>query len=85
MTFATSTAEVLAPWDRDVERVMLGLRRRAGVVAGRAGSCLLRSPGGRRLVEAGVIAAVGDRVVVTRPLLGDEVGRTLLALDEPDC
>ena len=78
-------SEALDDWGREVERVSLGLRRAAGVVAGVAGACLLASAAGRRLGEAGLIAAAGDRVVVTAPLLGDEVVRTLLALDEGDC
>ncbi|MDP2623377.1 MAG: radical SAM family heme chaperone HemW [Actinomycetota bacterium] len=82
---AVSGDETLDPWGREVERVALGLRRAAGVVAGRAGGALLESPEGRRLLDAGVIGAVGDRIVVTRPLLGDEVARTLLALQPGDC
>lgn len=68
-----------------MERVALGLRRAAGVIAGRAGGALLESSEGRRLLDAGVIGAAGDRIVVTRPLLGDEVARTLLALQPGDC
>lgn len=80
-----SGRERLTGWDREVERVLLGLRRAAGVTAGSAGSELLASPAGGRLVAAGVIVAEGDRVRVTRPLLGDEVSRELLALAPIEC
>lgn len=82
-TSPRSGEEQIEGWAREVERVILGLRRAAGVVAGRAGSALLATPEGRRLREAGIVEDSGGRVVVTRPLLGDEVARTLLALGEP--
>lgn len=72
--------ETLAEPERDIERVFLGLRRMAGVVAGEAGRRLLDSDAGRRLIGAGVIALSGDRLVVNRPLLTDAVARELLAL-----
>lgn len=78
-------AERLDAWGREVERVMLGLRRSAGVRTGVAGTALLASEEGGRLSAAGVLGAVGDRIVVTRPLLGDAVGRALLALDPVEC
>lgn len=80
-----SGSERLDPWRSEVERVALGLRRSAGVVAGRAGSVLLSSPSGARLLAAEVIRVDGDRIVVARPLLGDEVTRALLALDPVEC
>ncbi len=73
-------AESLDSWGREVERLLVGLRRTAGVVPGPGGRGLLRSPWGERLVEAGVIGLVAGRLVVLRPLLGDEVGRAVLAL-----
>ena len=82
---AVSGAERLGRWEREVERVLLGLRRAAGVRSGPAGSALLESPAGARLVDAGVLAAEGDRIRVIRPLLGDEVSRALLALDPREC
>lgn len=69
----------------EVERLMLGLRRAAGVSLGRCGAVLLASPGGKRLLDAGVIAVEGDRLRVSRPLLGDEVSRELLAIDLDEC
>jgi hypothetical protein len=64
---------------------MMGLRRAAGVVPGAAGEALLESPAGAALVEAQVIGRRDDRIVVTRPLMGDAAGRALLALEPRDC
>ena len=80
-----SGGERLEGGERDRERVLLGLRRAGGVVPGESGGRLLASPPGRRLQEAGVLAVRGGRLVVTRPLLGDEVSRALLALTMPEC
>jgi putative oxygen-independent coproporphyrinogen III oxidase len=75
----TAGTERLTERQREVERVLLGIRRSAGVEPGAAGAALRRSEWGRRLVDAGVITGEG-RLVVRRPLLGDEVARALLAL-----
>jgi oxygen-independent coproporphyrinogen-3 oxidase len=72
-------------WGREVERVMLGLRRAAGVVPGVAGRALLESEAGAVLLAAEVLAIRGDRIAVTRPLLGDSAVRALLALSPRDC
>ena len=72
--------ETLDPWRRELERLLLGLRRTAGVVPGPGGEALLRSPWGTRLQEAGVLDLAGDRMAVLRPLLSDAVGRAVLAL-----
>jgi oxygen-independent coproporphyrinogen-3 oxidase len=80
-----SGGERIEGGERDRERVLLGLRRAAGVVPGESGGRLLASPQGRRLRDAGVLAMRGGRLVVTRPLLGDEVSRALLALTMPEC
>lgn len=77
--------ETLTGWEAEVERVFVGLRRRAGVQLGAAGLRLLESEGGHRLVEAGVIAVSNDRLIIERPLLTDAVLRELLALPIPDC
>ena len=77
---AEQGAETLDPWGREVERLLLGLRRIAGVVPGRGGEALLASLRGERLREAGVLGLAAGRMVVLRPLLGDEVGRAVLAL-----
>jgi len=72
-------------WGRETERLMLGLRRAAGVVAGAGGAALLADEWGVRLAQAGVIESRGDRIVVARPLLADEVARAVLALVPVDC
>jgi oxygen-independent coproporphyrinogen-3 oxidase len=77
--------EELDGWAREQERLMLGLRRTAGVEAGRAGEELENSDWGKRLFSADVLRRVGDRIVVQRPLLGDEVARAVLALAPVDC
>ena len=82
---AKSGSERLGPWEREVERVVLGLRRAAGVRAGVAGQRLLTSEGGVALRDAGILEVAGDRLRIARPLLGDGVSRALLALDPGDC
>jgi len=82
---AVRGTERLAPWGRELERLMLGLRRAAGVAAGRAGRALVESEDGARLREAGVLVARGDRLHVAHPLLGDEVARAALALAPREC
>ncbi len=74
--------ETVAGWQAECERVMLGLRRAAGVRAGRAGTALLASDEGRRLTGAGVLVRRGDRLVVERPLLTDAAVRAVLWLPE---
>ena len=78
-------SEVIEGWAAEVERVFLGIRRVAGVVAGQAGAALMNGEEGDRLAAAGVIHSVGDRLVVKRPLLTDHVARALLALAPPEC
>ena len=75
----TAGSEQLGDAEREVERVVLGIRRTAGVEPGPAGEALRGSEWGRRLADTGVITDRG-RLVVLRPLLGDEVARALLAL-----
>lgn len=82
---AVSGGEVLGAWEQEQERLVLGLRRAAGVEAGPGGRRLVGSPPGRRLVEAGVLEQVGSRLRVARPLLGNDVARAVLALDPDDC
>lgn len=76
-------AEKLDVWQRERERVFVGLRRAGGVRAGEAGRSFVASPAGRRMLAAGVIRVTGDRLVVTNPLLSDAVARELLALPPP--
>lgn len=73
--------EPVEGWGAEVERLMLGLRRAAGVIAGPGGEALLASPGGRRLLDTGVIGVRGERLVVLRPLLTDEAVREVLSVE----
>ena len=77
------TADPMRGWAAEQERLMLGLRRAAGVRPGRGGVALVQSPHGRRLMEAGVLDLSPDRqrLVVSRPLLTDEVTRAVLDLE----
>ena len=75
--------ERLDDWERDKERVFLGLRRRSGVVAGLAGDTFLASGNGHRFVDAGVVQKVGERLIVNKPLLTDAVAREVLAMESP--
>lgn len=78
-------SECLTGFRADTERLMLGLRRVAGVVPGTSGSRLLASSEGERLLEAGVLGSAGGRIRVLRPLLTDEVNRAVLSLSTGDC
>jgi HemN C-terminal region. len=69
----------------DAERVVLGLRRAAGVVAGAAGARLVASAEGRRLMAAGLLERREDRLVVRDPLLTDVVSRAVLSVCSGDC
>lgn len=73
---------VVSGWDRELERLMLGLRRSAGVVAGEGGEQLLNSH--PEFVEAGIVELREERLVVVRPLLTDTVIREVLAVPEPE-
>jgi putative oxygen-independent coproporphyrinogen III oxidase len=77
--------EAPGPWQREQDRLVLGLRRAAGVEMGLGGRLLLASPAGRRLVEAGILVEAGGRLRVVRPLLGNEAARAVLALPTEDC
>ncbi len=64
--------EQIEGWAGEQERLMLGLRRTAGVRLGRGGEVLLRSDEGRRLRQAGVVMVEAGRLIVRRrPLLTD--------------
>ncbi|MFH1330160.1 MAG: radical SAM family heme chaperone HemW [Actinomycetota bacterium] len=82
---AVAGEEALSRWERERERLVLGLRRAAGVVVGEAGRRLEEAAAGRRLLSSGILERVGGRLRVARPLLGDEVSRAVLALEEGDC
>lgn len=70
-------------WEREQERLFVGLRRAAGAPLGTAGRALVASEQGRRLLEHGVIEVIDDRLVVARPLFTDEVLRAVLAVPAP--
>lgn len=80
-----SGGEALGPWQREQERLVLGLRRAAGVEAGPGGRRLLASSAGRRLLGAGILVEEGGRLRVGRALLGNEAARAVLALEPEDC
>lgn len=77
------SSDIIEGWNAELERLMLGLRRTAGVRSGEGGEALLASPQGARLIDAGVLAVVDDRLVAANPLLTDEIIRAVLDLDEP--
>ena len=80
---ATAGSEAIEGWAAEVERVFLGIRRVAGVVAGAAGNALMSSDEGQRLAAAGVVELLDGRLVVRRPLITDHVARSVLALSPP--
>jgi putative oxygen-independent coproporphyrinogen III oxidase len=73
----------LAGWALEIDRLFVGLRRRAGVAAGPGVDALVSSAVGKRLLEAAVIEIRGDRLLIARPLLTDEVHRAVLDLEAP--
>jgi oxygen-independent coproporphyrinogen-3 oxidase len=77
------SSDIIEGWNAELERLMLGLRRTAGVRSGEGGAALLASPQGGRLLDAGVLDVVDDRLVAANPLLTDEIIRAVLDLDEP--
>lgn len=66
--------------EAETERLLLGLRRRAGVTPGRLGTALWNSEEGGRLRRAGLIGLRDGRLRVERPLLTDEVSRAILSI-----
>lgn len=79
-----SGVEVISGWDREIDRLFVGLRRVAGVRVGSGVEALLESSWGKRLVDAGVVAVEAGRLVVRNPLLTDEVHRAVLDLAQPE-
>lgn len=77
-------SENLVGWERERERLFVGLRRRSGVVAGELGRAFAESAAGRKLADTGVIRMDGDRLVVVNPLLADAAARELLAFTPTD-
>lgn len=62
----------------EVERLVLGIRRRAGVAPRELHTALESLPSLQRLIDAGLAELSADRLVATVPLLTDEVARALL-------
>lgn len=75
--------EPVQDWDAELDRVLVGLRRTAGVAQGPATRALLESYEGRQLIRAGVISADAERLYVSRPLLTDAVLRSVLSQPAP--
>ena len=73
-------SEEISGWDAEIDRLFVGLRRSVGVAHGPGTRRVLGDPDGVRLLDGGVIADEGDRLVVTRPLLTDRVHRVVLGL-----
>jgi len=80
----TAGEEAVMGWSSEIERLMLGLRRSAGVILGRGGSQFVADPRSQPFFEHGIIEVVEGRLVVIRPLLTDAVIREVLDLSEPD-
>ncbi len=68
------------PAERDMERLMLGVRRACGVNLGEWEGAAERHEGLQRLVAAGVVEIDRGRLRVLRPLLADDVAATVLSL-----
>jgi oxygen-independent coproporphyrinogen-3 oxidase len=79
-----SGSEEIRGWGEEIDRLFVGLRRTAGVAAGPGVDALLDTAGADVLRRAGVIDVREGRLVVTRPLLTDEVHRQVLDLRPPE-
>jgi oxygen-independent coproporphyrinogen-3 oxidase len=75
--------ESIHGWERELDRLFVGLRRSDGVASGPGVDALLETPGGEILMRERVIELRSGRLVVSRPLLTDEVHRQVLSLDPP--
>lgn len=80
----TSGGDRVVGWDKEIDRLFVGLRRSAGVASGPGVDALLDTPGGDLLLRERVIELHDGRLVVSRPLLTDAVHRQVLDLDPPD-
>ncbi len=76
-------ADLVEGWDQELDRLFVGLRRSVGVEIGPGTDALVTGEDGKRLIDAGVLEAGTERLVVARPLLGDEVNRAVLGLEPP--
>jgi putative oxygen-independent coproporphyrinogen III oxidase len=80
----TAGDEALRGWDMELDRLFVGLRRSGGVAEGPGVDALLETPEGALLLRERVIERREGRLRVARPLLTDEVHRSVLGLDPPD-
>jgi putative oxygen-independent coproporphyrinogen III oxidase len=76
--------ERLEGWDLELDRLFVGLRRAAGVIAGPGGDAFVMDKDGGRLIEAGIVSMAGGRLTVNNPMLTDEVLRVVLGLEVAD-
>ncbi len=77
-------SEDVGGWDGEIDRLFVGLRRSAGVAPGPGVEALLGTAGGNLLLRERIIEVTDGRLVVSRPLLTDEVHRQVLDLEPPD-
>jgi oxygen-independent coproporphyrinogen-3 oxidase len=80
----TAGGEPVFGWDKEIDRLFVGLRRSAGVGPGPGVDALLETPGGDLLLRERVIELREGRLVVSRPLLTDAVHRQVLDLAPPE-
>jgi oxygen-independent coproporphyrinogen-3 oxidase len=80
----TAGREPVVGWDKEIDRLFVGLRRSAGVGPGPGVDALLETPGGDLLLRERVIELREGRLVVSRPLLTDAVHRQVLDLAPPE-
>lgn len=80
----TAEDEHLVGWDLEMDRLFVGLRRSAGVADGPGVNALFADPGGQLLAQEKVVERREGRLMVTRPLLTDEVHRRVLGLEPPE-
>ena len=81
----TAGEEQLGPSDIGEERILLGLRRTAGVELGATERTWLSTAEAQRLLASGVVTVDGTRLVVRQPLLTDSVVTSVLSLSPGDC
>jgi len=77
--------DIIAGSAAELERLILGIRRTCGVEMGDSSDRIAASPAIARLVDAGVVAIRGGRMIVLQPLLADDVAVTVLSLSPADC
>jgi oxygen-independent coproporphyrinogen-3 oxidase len=75
--------ETIEGWDRELERVFLGVRRRRGVAAGAVGEPLAGDLEAQSLVMAGKLAVTAERIEALDPLFTDAIARVVLGLEAP--